>query len=336
MLKKNNKLILWIALVLFVVAIYTFLCWWVFNENLSRINYKRFNDCKGVYSLINPEIACIVSSHENYLEKNVIIESKIKSFIDYSTRNKKANNVSVFIRDLSTKQWIGINENVNFAPASLLKLPLLIAYYKLSEIEPDIFYQKNIYNGPSEFNDKMQNIKPEKTLEPGKEYTIEELLYRMIVYSDNNALEFLFKLIDNNFVNKVFIDLGIYVPTSSNLETKFLSSKTYGGILRALFNSNYLKPQNSEKVLDLLTKTTFNDGLKAGVPKEIKIAHKFGERRLVDQENNTVSQNLYDCGIVYGPSSSYILCVMTNGSNLGNLKEIIKNISQITYQEFNK
>jgi beta-lactamase class A len=334
MLKKINKIVLWLMIVLFVALIGIYFGQQAFNRNSFKINYEKFNNCKGSYNFINPEVACLFSSDEKYLERNEHLESKVRGLVNYSIKSGKATNVSVFIRDLVAKQWIGIDENINFAPASLLKLPLLIAYYKLSEIEPMVLLEKHIYNGPTKINNEAQRIKPKETLELGKEYTTEELLFRMIVYSDNNALSILSDSINNDFLNDVFIDLGIYIPTSSNVETKFLSSKIYGNMLRALFNSNYLEPSNSDKILELLTKTTFDDGLRSNIPKEIKIAHKFGERQATGGGNNIVTENLYDCGIVYYTENPYILCIMTQGFDLNNLREVIKNISQTVYEEF--
>jgi beta-lactamase class A len=334
MSKKRNKIVLWIIIILFVALISAYFSRQIFNRNLFKINYEKFNTCKGDYNFINPEVACLFSSSEDYLERNKRLESKIQEMVDYLMNNGKATNISVFVRDLVARRWIGINENTNFAPASLLKLPILIAYYKLSEIEPTVLSKKHTYNGPTEINDEMQRIKPKETLEVGKEYTVEELLFRMIVYSDNNALSILYDSIDNDFLNDVFIDLGIYVPVSSSIETKLLSPKAYGNILRMLFNSSYLEPLNSDKALDLLTKTTFNDGLRSNIPQEIKIAHKFGERETKAKNNNIVTENLYDCGIVYYTENPYILCIMTQGFNLNDLGEVIRNISRVVYEEF--
>jgi len=331
---KKYKIYLPIILGIIVMAISAFVSWSIFRYKILKLDYDELQSCSKNYEFINSEVACLISSEKDFIEQYQNLETKIKDYANYSTKNGKATDVSVFVRDLVSRRWVGVNENENFAPASLLKLPLLVAYYKLSEIQPEVLSKKYTYNGPGQYNNEMQDIKPENNLEPGKEYTVEQLLYRMIVYSDNNAVEPLASIIGNNFINKVFVDLGIYVPSTSGLETNFLSVKMYGAVLRTLFNSSYLNPSNSEEVLKILSQSTFKDGLVAGLPENIKIAHKFGEREINDENGKLISNNLYDCGIIYLPENPYILCVMTRGSNFDNLKEIIKNISQITYQEF--
>lgn len=45
-------------------------------------------------------------------------------------------NLSVYFRNLTNGNWFGIEEKELFSPASLMKLPLLLAYYKLEEQQP--------------------------------------------------------------------------------------------------------------------------------------------------------------------------------------------------------
>ncbi len=86
----------------------------------------------------------------------------------------------------------------------------------------------------------------------------------------------------------------------------------------------------SSRALELLTKTAFNDGLRAGVPENIEVAHKFGERIL---PNNI--QQLHDCGIVYIPNKPYLLCIMTRGKDMHTLQGVIEEISSSVYAEVN-
>lgn len=42
---------------------------------------------------------------------------------------------------------------------------------------------------------------------------------------------------------------------------------------------------------------------------------------------------LHDCGIIYYPNNPYVLCVMTRGDSMEELKKIISTISLMTYKE---
>jgi len=84
--------------------------------------------------------------------------------------------------------------------------------------------------------------------------------------------------------------------------------------------------------LEFLSQVEFKEGIVAGVPRDVVVSHKFGERGTAD--SNTLQ--LHDCGIVYYPSNPYLLCVMTRGSDFEKLKEVIKTISATIYREIKK
>jgi hypothetical protein len=63
----------------------------------------------------------------------------------------------------------------------------------------------------------------------------------------------------------------------------------------------------------------YNDGLKAGIPANIELAHKFGERGIIGM-NGREQKQLHDCGIIYYPKHPYILCIMTRGYERDKLR----------------
>ena len=88
--------------------------------------------------------------------------------------------------------------------------------------------------------------------------------------------------------------------------------------------------------MQLLTETTFKNGLVQGVPDGIPVAHKFGEQTIVNPTDNSIEfRELHDCGIIYYPKSPYFLCVMTKGEDFTKLQSIIAEISSISYQKIN-
>jgi poly(A) polymerase Pap1 len=83
----------------------------------------------------------------------------------------------------------------------------------------------------------------------------------------------------------------------------------------------------SNKALEVLSQTEFDECIHGSVPEGTKVAHKFGERK------NGKEQQLHDCGIVYYPQNPYLLCVMTKGKNISELLPIIKHVSKEVYDE---
>ena len=50
---------------------------------------------------------------------------------------------------------------------------------------------------------------------------------------------------------------------------------------------------------------------------------------------STGEKQLHDCGIIYSPTNTYVLCIMTKGTNFTDLANTIKNISSMVYSYIN-
>lgn len=161
-------------------------------------------------------------------------------------------------------------------------------------------------------------------------YSVEELIDKMIIDSDNGAMSLLAVNIDNASLDSLYNVLGMQPPDSFGNIT--ISPRVYSLFFRILYNATYLNRDMSEKALELLSKTNFKDGLVGGLPDNINAAHKFGEHVI---SNNGVQESveLHDCGIVYYEPSPYFLCIMTKGLDIEKLKNTIKDISNLVYQE---
>jgi beta-lactamase class A len=109
--------------------------------------------------------------------------------------------------------WFGINETNDFAPASLMKLPVAIAYMKWSEYLPSI--KDASFSGVVD-SENSQNIPPDKSVDAGKSYTLDELISMSLAYSDNNANSTLTTSLPKDIIYKVFTDLNL--PIIDQLE----------------------------------------------------------------------------------------------------------------------
>lgn len=243
----------------------------------------------------------------------------------------KATRISVFERDLRTNQWEGTNETDLFAPASLMKLPLMMAYFKVAELEPSLLNVELTYQPSALLNSKTQHFAPPNPLVPGQAYSVTYLIEKMIVDSDNDAAALLLSHIDPKIFDSTLVDLGIRIPQHGGA-VDFVSAKSYAVLFRVLYNASYLTRENSEKALEMLSRSLFREGLPGGVPQSIVVAHKFGEREMPAPDGG-VRRELHDCGIVYKEDSPYILCIMTEGTDWSDLVTIIRDISTLVYQK---
>jgi beta-lactamase class A len=276
------------------------------------------------YKFISPLLECEVSggSKLNALDA---LQSKNRELINSLVAAGEVTEAAVYFRELNNGPAFGVNQDIDFTPASLLKLPVMMAYLKYYDDEPD-----KLTTIKYKFENKQavldQSIKPTETLEVGREYTILELLEKMMIYSDNASLVVLEDNIAPALIDKVTLDLGIETA-GEHTPDDYMSVRGYATLFRILYNASYLEKDMSEKALEILSKSDFKDGIEAGLPAGITVAHKFGERELP----NGVMQ-LHDCGIVYYPNNPYLMCIMTRGTNLQKLASSIAKISAITYE----
>jgi len=279
----------------------------------------------GRYKFINPLYEC--NTGESYGTKELSsLKSYINTYIDQLMANNSVTDVAVYYRDLNNGPWFGINEHDDFAPSSLLKVPVMMAYYKLAESNPAILNQKIRYSIQPE-GIIAQNYETQYPIVLGRTYTVEQLIERMIIGSDNVALRLLEDNIDNQKIDQVTLDLGITTATDAT-PTDFMDVQEYSTLFRVLYYATYLNKDYSEKALELLAQAEFKQGLVDDLPKNIQVAHKFGEREM----GNGIHQ-LHDCGIVYYPNRPYLLCVMTRGPDFNELATTIQQISHQVYLE---
>jgi beta-lactamase class A len=297
----------------------------------SSINNSQ-NCVSSKFEHINPKLKCMqkyVVNKSNYIK----LKNDLENMIATKIAEKKADNVSIYFRDLINGPTMGIDEHIQFSPASLLKLPLLITYLRINEDRHDNFLDRKIAF-PKIEDYSEQFFSPKALIQEDVEYSIDDLLRRMIKYSDNRAYFGLLKYLSiaspkEDLLLETDVDLGIVDPKNDYDQT--VTVKSYAGIFTQLFHSSFFnKQETSEKALSILSDTDFNDGIIKGVPKNLKVAHKFGERS--DLPNN--KKQLHDCGIVYYPKNPYLICIMTRGNDFNDLTKIIQDLSGVIYKEF--
>lgn len=282
------------------------------------------------YQYIKPLLTCSLELRD--YKKVELLERELRVIIDKEMEANNITNLSLFFHDLDDGAWIAINRTEKFSPASLLKVPIMIAYFKLAENNPELLQKKiTIINTPSQIK---PNIIPEKRIEQGKTYTIEELIKYAVNYSDNLAANTLLENISLVDLERIYKDIGLRPPSNNNPEN-FMSVFEYSSFFEILYNASYLNKEMSEKALEILAGSRFDFGIEGAVPENVEVANKFGERELEDQ------RQLHDCGIIYAPKGPYLLCIMTRadlevGANFKHLTEIIQSLSTKTYDYLNK
>ncbi len=281
---------------------------------------------EGRYRYINPLLECEGADETIGDPELKPFKHQVEALINKAKKRKGIDEVGVYFRDLNNGPAFGINALEKFAPASLMKVPLMMAFYKFAETDPGLLKQQSQMTDAADANES-ENIKPSRSIRPQTSYAIDELIRYMIVYSDNNAHNVIAKKLSPKFLAKTYEDLGLLPPDSDLAD--FMSVKSYSSCFRILFNASYLGREMSEKALETLAQPEYRKGLVAGVPEGTVVAHKFGERAFLDNDK----KQLHDCGIVYYPDNPYLLCIMTRGADFDRLEETIRDISKLVYEE---
>lgn len=280
------------------------------------------------YALLNPLIRCKSDASGVFMPEYEEFENNLYEWIEKQRQAGLITGGAVYFRDLVGGPWFGVNEDVKFTPASLFKLPLLLAVLRVSQDMPELLSQQVIMSGA--YTGLMNVEHPEETLKPGQPYTVDELLTKMTIYSDNASADMLKKLLgvldeSGQTLEVMYKELGMYSAATEHT----MSVKNYASLFRILFNGRFLRPDLSQKALALLADSAYQDALKAGVPADVLVAHKFGIRDIPDEPE----KQFHDCGIVYYPKRPYLLCVMTRSSDVQRAISFIREVSRRTYDQ---
>jgi beta-lactamase class A len=318
--KKNIALVVTATIVGIVIGL---LVASLFPRSISHLSREKdIVDLGSHGSFTNPLLACgdIDSLSVGVMEQ---LRSKVLTLVDNAVRSGAISHASVYVRDLNNGPWMGIQEKELFHPASLLKVPLMLAAYRLEEDAPGFLDGEVRYETP--FALPSQLFPPAHEIEIGKTYTRRELMRRAVVFSDNQATALLGTQVGANYTLKVFTDFGIAQPLPN--EDYEMRVRTYASFFRVLYNASYLSRKHSEEALKILAEVDFPIGVEAGVPPYIPVAHKFGEREGAVANGD---YQLHDCGIVY-TSTPYLLCVMTQGKTTDGMLSLVRTVSETVY-----
>jgi hypothetical protein len=137
-------------------------------------------------------------------------------------------------------------------------LPVAIAIYKQSERDPEFLKRTFIYTKEIMELNKWSTSNEDTTLVVGNSYSVQDLVRIMVELSDNGAKDLLLTILDKRYLIDLFQATGL--ADTLQVSDFHISSRKYAFFLRVLYNSSYLNEENSEYILNLLSKSDFKDG----------------------------------------------------------------------------
>ena len=254
-------------------------------------------------------------------------QERVNELVKKRVQDGDATAVSVYFRDLNSNNWLGIGERDKFSSGSRLKIPLMIAYFKWAESNPLVLRTTLTY---TVHEGTGQNV-PVRAIEPGRSYSVNDLIFRMITNDDAAAYALLRASLPAGRLEKVFKDLDVGSEDSLSLHA---SSAFY----RALFNASYLSEEMSEKALRYLYKSTSKEGMTQSIPPNIDIAGTYDERSITSPGSDEEQEQYQvdEFGIIYHPSRPFFLGVMVRGSDGDRMNKLLRDIARLVYQEVDR
>ena len=202
---------------------------------------------------------------------------------------------SLYLKRMDTDQVIGVHADEKMVAASLIKLFVAGEFFRQTD-------------------ENMLDIEKYGRLPDA-----------MINVSDNGAANTLINAVGMDNVNKFAQEHG-FTETEINrrmLENNgtenYTSAKDCGVMLEQVLAGKYVNPKASERILQALKDQQRTGKIPAGIPSEVPTGNKTGELSYVDN----------DAAIVWAPSCTYILCIMSSDAG-GRISEIVR-LSSMVY-----
>ena len=316
------KIIIILISIIFIASL-TANIYFLFNfEKLSGSSTSEF-------SLLNPLLRLLKYDSAEDRRANTIVSFNFlrQNIEDLLGEQKKQ--TGIYIEDLNTGTWMGINEKQKFVPASLIKVAFAMA--ALKKVDKGIWtMDTNLLLQPKYKNKKYGEL---YKLADFSDIPLHLVIEEMIISSDNTAVSMIYNSLTKEEKDDIFYHIGQRNP-DENPEfphvVEFYSPKELANAYRVLYNSSFLTRKNSQYLLELLSKTKFRQEIPRGLPSGVNIAHKIGEATMAS--NQKLEQvSFHDCGIVYYPQRPYMICVMTEGIAIKDASNFIASISEKTY-----
>jgi beta-lactamase class A len=236
--------------------------------------------------------------------------------------------VGVAIKDLSSGGMFSFNSDVAFNPASVIKVPVMVAaYHQVEEGELSLDEQLILRD-----ENKLTGSGSLQFLSSGKPYTIKRLIYLMITDSDNTATNMLIHRLKPSAINEYMREIGlvdtvIRDPSLFNKEEGQFNTTTPDDMVRLLermYNKNLVSEKASTEMLKIMKSQHHRWGIPRFLPKQVDIANKPGSLDFVRN----------DIGIVFDKKHPYILAIFTRElpSNHGG-SVLVGSISRIIYEK---
>lgn len=200
-----------------------------------------------------------------------------------------------FFEDLKSGYIYGYNENVQMTAAGCMKLPIAVSLIKAEE------------DNKIDFLDKIKIDSKDKVYGTGiihefneREYTVFELLVAMLIQSDNTAANKIIEILGMENINNDIRNMGLKNTVLNRKTTDERNSKDeventtsaydLAKIWKHLYDATFLNKENSQMLIDILTRQQIKNKLALYIPDDLKyeISSKTGDKNGVENDTELI------------------------------------------------
>jgi beta-lactamase class A len=266
------------------------------------------------------------------------LQGKIEELIKASG----AETVAVAYHDFANEKELLINPDASFHAASTMKVPVMMEIFRQVAAGKMTLDQRiPVKNDFASIVDASHySLTPDSDSDQslyariGQTETIRELMRLMIIVSSNLATNILIERVTPQRVMELMQAIGAdHIRVLRGVEDgkafqQGLNNTTTARdlmiILRRIAERRAVSGKASDEMIRIMLAQKFNEGIPAGLPRNVLVSHKTG----------SITKINHDAAIVYPRSRKpYVLVVLTRGIEDEKLAhKLIENISRVVYQ----
>ncbi|MFM0586845.1 class A beta-lactamase-related serine hydrolase [Streptococcus suis] len=237
-------------------------------------------------------------------------DNRVEAVQELLTNKYSKDTIGIYVKQLSTGQTAGVNQEKLFYSASIAKLPIL--YYVQEQLNAGyidlttkVKYTAESMSFPGAYaagGSGSLSKTPDN-----KDYSVEELINKTAKESDNVASNLLSYYVANKFDSNFYQVITAKTGSEWSMVTRETSAEIAGKTMEALYIQNGY-------VLESLLSTQF-DNQRISKDISVPVAHKIGDADDVK----------HDVAIVYA-ESPFVLSIFTDKSNYDEITQIANDI----------
>ena len=211
--------------------------------------------------------------------------------------NSQGGTFGVYLEGLRLGVTVALGDSTRLEAASVIKMPE--ALYLLHQSDSGLIsFADQIDLHPEDFMSGTGSLI--YTAHPGDMFSYDQLLSLLIQQSDNTAWRALRRVFGDSQIDAYAASIG---AGDCQQATNACSARSAGRMMAQLARGQLLNQTSTQRLLNLLETTQFNDWLPYYIGRTVAVAHKIG----TDPDNGVAN----DCGVVFLSSDPFAICVFT-------------------------